>query len=214
MVNKMNKCIIVGAGEFDIDNWSCEKDDYVIATDAGWMILEQLGIVPDLLIGDMDSLDENGVEPKCSYDCKVEILPTHKDDTDMLAAIRKGLGLGYRQFQIYGGLGGRLDHTIANIQCLLFLHNRGAKGILYGKHCTLQLLVNGKVTFPATKRGRISVFAYGGIAYGVTEKGLCYTVDRADLNPEFPIGVSNEFTGCESSIEVENGMLLLYTDKG
>ena len=77
----------------------------------------------------MDSLDENGVEPKCSYDCKVEILPTHKDDTDMLAAIRKGLGLGYRQFQIYGGLGGRLDHTIANIQCLLFLHNRGAKGI-------------------------------------------------------------------------------------
>lgn len=132
----------------------------------------------------------------------------------MLAAIRKGLGLGYRQFQIYGGLGGRLDHTIANIQCLLFLHNRGAKGILYGKHCTLQLLVNGKITFPATKRGRISVFAYGGIAYGVTEKGLCYTVDRADLNPEFPIGVSNEFTGCESSIEVENGMLLLYTDKG
>ena len=53
-----------------------------------------------------------------------------------------------------------------------------------------------------------------GIAYGVTEKGLCYTVDRADLNPEFPIGVSNEFTGCESSIEVENGMLLVYTDKG
>ena len=94
MAVKMNKCIIVGAGEFDIDNWSCEKDDYVIAADAGWMILEQLGIVPDLLIGDMDSLDENGVEPKCSYDCKVEILPTHKDDTDMLAAIRKGLGLG------------------------------------------------------------------------------------------------------------------------
>ena len=68
MAVKMNKCIIVGAGEFDIDNWSCEKDDYVIAADAGWMILEQLGIVPDLLIGDMDSLDENGVEQMCIRD--------------------------------------------------------------------------------------------------------------------------------------------------
>ena len=75
MAVKMNKCIIVGAGEFDIDNWSCEKDDYVIAADAGWMILEQLGIVPDLLIGDMDSLDENGVEPKCSYDCRDSAYP-------------------------------------------------------------------------------------------------------------------------------------------
>lgn len=210
----MNKCIIVGAGEFDKDNWYYEEDDYVIAADAGWMILEEMGIVPNLLIGDMDSLSENGVEPKYPDDCKIEILPTHKDDTDMLAAIRKGLELGYIEFQIYGGLGGRLDHTIANIQCLLFLHNRGARGILYGKQCTLQLLVNGKITFPAAARGRISVFAHGGIAYGVTEKGLCYTVDKVNLNPEFPIGVSNEFVGCESSIEVENGMLLLYTDKG
>jgi len=212
MGTKVKTCVVVGASPTTDSAFIkpiLKQADYIICADGGWNHVYRTGVSPHLIVGDFDSSCD--IIPKETESIS---LPTHKDDTDMLAAIRKGLGLGYRQFQIYGGLGGRLDHTIANIQCLLFLHNRGAKGILYGKHCTLQLLVNGKVTFPATKRGRISVFAYGGIAYGVTEKGLCYTVDRADLNPEFPIGVSNEFTGCESSIEVENGMLLVYTDKG
>lgn len=208
----MKKCIIVGAGEFDITNWQYEPQDYMIAADAGWMILNELNVLPDILIGDMDSLEEHGIAPEKWKTCKVELLPTHKDDTDMLAAIRRGLELGCDEFHIYGSLGGRLDHTLANIQCLLFLHNRGAKGILYGKKCSLELLCNGIRRYPASMKGRISVFAFTRQAKGVTEKGLCYTLDKAVLDAEFPVGVSNEFMGCESSVEVEDGMLLLYTE--
>ena len=208
----MRKCIIVGAGEFDIANWNYASGDYIIAADAGWVVLDELGILPNLLIGDMDSLLEHDIVPTEWDKCEIEILPTQKDDTDMLAAIKRGLELGYDEFHIYGSLGGRLDHTLANIQCLLFLHNRGARGILYGKKCTLELICNEIRRYPASMKGRISVFSFSRQAKGVTEKGLCYTLDKAVLDAEFPIGVSNEFIGCESSVEVEDGMLLLYTE--
>lgn len=207
----VSRCIIVGAGDFDKRYWKYEEGDYVIAADAGCIPLEKLGIVPDLLIGDMDSLREQGRNP-ADHQGNKKILPEHKDDTDMLAAIRYGLEMGYRIFYIHGALGGRLDHTLANIQCLLFLQHRGATGYLYGDGCSLELLCNGTRFYPATMKGRISVFAYGGQAKGVTEKGLAYTVENAVLEPEFPIGVSNEFMGCDSSIQVKSGMLLLYTE--
>lgn len=186
----------------------------MIAADAGYIYLRQLGVTPDLVIGDMDSVRERGEQPDIQTGCILEVLPVEKDDTDMLAAIRKGLEQQCDSFHIYGGLGGRLDHTLANIQCLVFLHNQGAKGYLYGKDCCMELLCNGKREYPPDMRGRISVLAWTGEARGVTEKGFHYSLDKAVVTSDFPIGISNEFVGQESSIEVEDGMLLIYTERG
>lgn len=137
-------------------------------------------------------------------------LPTEKDDTDMLAAIKEGLAAGCKEFVIYGALGGeRIDHSFANIQCLLYLHHHGAKGVLYGVHDRIELLCNEKRIYPASMRGIFSAFAFGGDAKGVTEQGLKYSLQDATIKMEFPIGISNEFIGQESMIEVRDGKLLI-----
>lgn len=202
----MKRCIIVGAGEFNRTAWSYEKGDYLIAADGGYEHLREMGILPDLLIGDMDSLEQECYEE----DVQIKRLPVEKDDTDMLAAIKEGLGLGCKEFVIYGALGGeRIDHSIANIQCLLYLYHHGAKGILYGAYDRMELLCNSRISYPASMKGIISVFAFFGDAKGVTEQGLQYSVKNETIKMEFPIGISNEFMGQDSMIEVKDGMLLI-----
>lgn len=209
----MGRCIIVGAGDFSDLMWkktlTLHKDDLIIAADGGYDHLKGVDIVPNIVIGDMDSLnDKRGADSENS-DIEICRLPVEKDDTDMLAAIRMGLEKGYKDFLIFGALGGRFDHTFANLQCLLFLLNRNARGKLYGNNETIEMIRNEKITFPKEMEGSISVFAFEGDAEGVTEKGLKYGLENAVLKSEFPIGVSNEFVGTSSSIEVTDGTLLI-----
>lgn len=208
----MKKCVIIGAGECNTDilmnKLVLDDDDFCIAADGGLEYFMKIGRTPNLLIGDMDSL---GMKEPCGP-FRIRRLPVEKDDTDMLAAIKEGLESGYRDFELYGALGGRLDHTIANLQCLLYLINRGAKGVLVGDNMTISLIRDEAVALLSDdyEAGRkISVFAFGGDAYGVTERGLKYSVSNGTIRQEFPIGVSNEFIGKDAEISVRNGMLLI-----
>lgn len=208
----MKKCVIVGAGECSLQRLKerlvLHREDLCIAADGGLDYLLKIGVCPDMVLGDMDSIEE----AKALEQFQVKKLPTEKDDTDMLAAIKEGLALGYDSFELYGALGGRLDHTIANIQVLLYLLNRGAKGTIIGDTISLKLIKNDRIFFQAKdyEKGRmISVFAYGGDAHGVSEEGLKYTLDDVTVRQEFPIGISNEFMGTDAAIEVKNGTLLL-----
>lgn len=206
----MKRCLIVGAGEIEL---SCivqpTKEDFVIAADGGFDALHEAGIVPHVWIGDMDSSERSTCDLEELKQVQMIKLPREKDDTDMLAAIRLGLEQGCQEFLLYGSLGGRLDHTIANIQCLLFLKEQGANGRLYGRTEIIELLKNETMIYSADKKGMISVFALEGEAKGVTEKGLKYEIEDATLTPSFPIGVSNEFIGRESEITVKEGTLLI-----
>lgn len=207
----MKRCIIVGAGDYSATKWIRDSEDYVIAADGGYEALKQIGQLPDVLIGDMDSLSNRKMLQQArNQGVELIELPPEKDDTDMLAAIKHGLEKGCKRFDIYGGLGKRLDHTIANIQCLLFLKKHKAEGILYGKNSRTLLLCDEKMFFPANMKGTFSAFAFGGDAKGVTERGLKYALEDALVRQEFPIGVSNEFIGQESMIEVTEGMLLIH----
>ena len=113
---------------------SVTEEDYVIAVDGGLSYCGILNVEPDLIIGDFDSMTEQeklAVEQlQQTVPEKICRLPECKDDTDMLAAIKRGLELGYNDFRIYAATGGRFDHTLANIQCLLYLKNHGAVGYL------------------------------------------------------------------------------------
>lgn len=212
----MKKCVIIGAGECSLqklkERLTLQDEDFCIAADGGIDYLLKIGTFPDIVLGDMDSIKATKSLEKFS----VKKLPVEKDDTDMLAAIKEGLALGYEFFELYGALGGRLDHTIANIQCLLYLLNRGAKGIIRGEAVSLMLIKNEKIIFRAEdyEKGRIlSVFAFGGDANGVSEKGLKYALDDVTVKQEFPIGVSNEFMGVDAAIEVKNGVLLICIEE-
>lgn len=210
------RCIIVGAGEWDGSALPVREGDYVIAADGGYARCKRLGIEPDLVLGDFDSLEADGREAlrrlRQEKPEKIRTLPAQKDDTDMLAAIREGLALNCREFLIYGGLGGRLSHTAANLQCLNFLENQGAKGYLVGERVLITLVSQETVTFPAQWMGYVSVFCFGERAEGVTIRNMKYLLDGAALTNDFPIGVSNEFIGKEGSITVEKGTLLIVAE--
>jgi thiamine pyrophosphokinase len=200
-------CFIVGAAGSDV-GFIPGDNDFVIAADAGYDTLERLGIRCDLLVGDFDSIS------RIPSGGSVMRYPPMKDDTDMLLAVKQGFAHGCRTFFIYGGMGGRLDHTIANIQTLAYIADHGGEGYLIGNLENLTVFRNGRLSFHESRSGTISVFAHGGNAVGVTLTGLRYPLDRATLTPSFPLGVSNEFTEQPASVAVENGTLLvLWTGK-
>jgi thiamine pyrophosphokinase len=134
----------------------------------------------------------------------------------MMLAIKEGLSRGYVEFEIYGALGGRLDHAFANLQSLSYIINNGASGRLIGSNGSFVTMIkNDKITFGADKfePGRkISVFAFGSMACGVTERGLKYNINNVTIRSDFPIGVSNEFIGKDAYIKVSDGILMIYVD--
>ncbi len=198
----MKKCWIVGAGE-------CktlpppDKDTFIIAADGGYDNLKKHGISPSLLVGDLDSI-ENVPE-------NIEILRyrVKKDETDMHLAYLEGVRRGYRDFAIFGGLGGRLDHSLANLSLLAFIANDGSCAKLIGEHETLLIIKNSTVELCGKYGTYFSVFAFGGEARGVTIKRAEYEAEEITLSPDFPLGVSNKFLDAPAEISVSEGMLLI-----
>lgn len=194
-------CYVIGAGECDLLPADFYKDDLVIAVDGGYEYIKDGRV--DMVIGDFDSL---GYIPDHEHVLK---LTPEKDDTDMLVALKEGLKKGYRIFHIYGGCGGRIEHTFANVQSLAYLAEHGAVGTLHHKETKITMLANGSLILPAGLKGYLSVFSYGEKAEGVTLKGVKYPLENATLTDTFPLGVSNEFIGQEAEITVDNGRLLV-----
>ena len=202
----MGKCIIFCAAGFEDLVQPIEKEDFVIAADGGLVHTKALGILPNEILGDFDSL---GHVPEGA-----NVFPVDKDDTDAMLAVRRGLSLGYREFVLYGSLDGpRLDHTVANFQTLQYLADHGAVGYLAGTGYLVTVVKNGSISFPASAEGTISVFCMGRDAEGVTLKGLYYPLENGTLSAGFPLGVSNHFTGIPSEITVKNGSLLVLWDR-
>ena len=198
-------CIIFGAGTYVAPKIKPAKQ-LVIAADGGYESAKKAGFEPDIIIGDFDSS-----APPEDTEAFVVKLKRDKDDTDMLAAVKTGLRRGCDTFVIYGGTGGRLDHTVANFGVLAYLNAFGAQGYLIDEHSVATAITDGKFSPPAGAVGTVSVFAFGGNAEGVTLKGLKFPLENYELTPEFPIGVSNETTdGKRAEISVKHGTLLIF----
>ncbi|MGI5985613.1 MAG: thiamine diphosphokinase [Oscillospiraceae bacterium] len=194
-------CCIVGAGDMSETRLIIPDGAYVIAADAGLEHLDRAGIVPDLIVGDFDSL---GKVPEGSN--IIEHAP-EKDDTDMMLAVKEALARGADTIIIYGGLGGRLDHVFANMQTLAFIANQGARGYLVGCGIVCTAIKNGTISFDADMRGVVSVFCLGDTARGVDLVGLKYPLSDHTMTCDMPLGVSNEFMGVPSLVSVRDGIL-------
>lgn len=201
----MARCVIFGAAAFDALLLPIQKDDLIIAADGGVTHCAQIGLTPDVILGDFDSL---GYIPEGA-----QVFPVEKDDTDVMLAVRCGLDRGFREFVIYGGMDGpRLDHTMANFQTLSYLRKQDARGYLIGKNHISTVIQNETAAFSADASGIVSVFCLGKDASGVTIRGLKYSLENGSLTADFPLGVSNHFVGEEATISVEHGSLLLIWD--
>ena len=202
----MDTCIVFCAGEFDCLAEPVQLGDFVLAADGGLLHCRKLGLEPDGILGDFDSL---GYVPEGA-----KVFPVEKDDTDAMLAARQGLELGFRRFVFYGGLDGpRLDHTIANFQTLQFLAEHDAVGYLVGSAYLATVVKNGTVSFPAEAEGILSLFCLGPDAEGVTLRNLQYPLENGRLSSGYPLGVSNHFMGRAAEITVTHGSLLALWDR-
>ena len=130
------KCIIIGAGNFVNELITKEKDDLLICADAGYRYIKDKNIEVDLLVGDFDSIKE------LPENIDIYRLPKEKDETDLYVAILEGIKKGYKEFDIYGSLGGRIEHSIANIQILVNLAKQNIKATLIDQNINHCVLIN------------------------------------------------------------------------
>jgi len=202
----MSTCYIVGAGEF-YGEFSKRDGDLVIAADGGYDTLRALGITPDLILGDMDSVSADAA------DTERLVYPVRKDETDSFLAYREGVRRGYSDFMLYGCVGGREDHTFANYALLVYARERGHKMTLVGRSSDTFAMINESVTLSGEPLSHLSLFAFGGDARGVSVHGAEYEAEGVTLTPSFPLGVSNRFSGGEVLVEVKDGKLLVMTEK-
>ena len=199
----MRKCIIIGAADFTLPKHICEGD-LIIAADGGYDRAVAANITPSLFIGDMDSLGSALPE-----NIEKITFPERKDYTDMHLSYLEGKKRGFKSFEIYGGTGGRADHTFANISLLLAIAKDKNRANMIAEGQTYTVIHEDEITLSGNPGEYVSVFAIGDRAEGVTLQGLDYEIENATLTPDFPLGVSNRFTDSEARISVRKGALLI-----
>lgn len=203
----MKKVVLIGAGPITEVPEEYFEDSYLVACDGGYRLFEENKKEPDLFVGDFDTLPEKELKsPKKKY-----LLNPIKDDTDTFFAIKKLLEQGYKEFHLFGCLGGKMEHSYANIQVLSYLLDHDAIGYLYSadSKTVVTMVDKGVIHFKKEEQGFLSLFSYTLVSK-VSEKHLKYELDHATLTSSIPLGVSNEFIGEAGEIDVEEGRILLF----
>lgn len=198
----MKKCVIFAGRAVSPALEKYWKDaDFIIAADAGYERARAVGVTPDLALGDYDS-------SPVPHDARELIcLPAEKDDTDTFFAVKKALEKGCEQVVLLGALGGRMDHTMANLQTLIFLQEQGVRAWAADEAQEITVLGEGVHSIPARKGWYLSFFSCGESAKGVSLKGVKYPLNNAEITYLWPVGVSNEFEEPEAQLSVLEGKL-------
>ena len=211
----LNRCIIITSYQSALLKDSCEfrAGDFILCADGGYSHARKAGIVPHAVIGDFDSTDYKTIEDDLARsslsECRVIRVAAEKDDTDTLICLKYGIDQGYEEFFILGGLGGRLDHTVANLQTMCYAVEQGKTiWFLDGKN-RATLREPGRLTIEAIKDYKISLFAFGETCEGVSISGVKYPLRNHLLKNDFPLGVSNEFLEKNAEISHTEGKLLI-----
>jgi len=203
----MRSCIIIGSMplEAQLLKKIAHAGDFLIAADGGYDTCIAQGIIPDLIVGDMDS-------SKAAQDARIEkiTLPAEKDMTDLQAAIDAGLSRGFGYFILTGCAGGRFDHYFAAVCMLEYIFEQGADGEVTDENNTILFHGGGVKNFKRRPQYKyISVLPLDITLKGVTLKGLKYPLDNAALPRARTVGVSNEFAAAEATITIKNGRALV-----
>ena len=180
------------------------EGDFVVCADGGYTLAAAEGIRPHLVMGDFDSS-----APPSDAEFEVIRLPAEKDDTDTLACVKLGIARGYEDFLIVGGMGGRMDQTLANLQTLAYAHAQGKRIAMADERNVVTLLEGGTVQIPCREGFKLSLLAFSNTCAGVSVSGVKYPLSGVILKNTFPLGVSNDFAADCATVSVQEGQLLV-----
>ena len=211
----MNRAVIVcGAKIKDYEFVSSffKEGDFFIYCDSGLIhedrFLSKSDTKAGLIIGDFDS------HQRPERDVEIIELPTVKDDTDSVYAIKEAISRGYKDILIVGAIGDRFDHSLVNAYALMLINDLGASGKIVDDYSEMTLVDNRIPAQIDSKWRYFSLIAISGTVSGVTIKNAKYNLDNATINPKYQYAISNEVAGkIPAMVSVEEGALLLIKDR-
>jgi thiamine pyrophosphokinase len=212
----MRRCVIIPAWAPDgiREIVGLNGEDFIVCADGGYALAQRENILPHLLVGDFDSLGEvpNDLPPGCH----LVRVPREKNETDAFLCLQQGMEAGCRSFVMAGGIGGRLDHTVAHLQILAYALEHGLEMWMMDLNNRVTMMEPGEKRIPRAEGFKLSVLSYSDRCLGVTIENVKYPLKDAELTNAFPLGISNEFEGEEALIRLKEGrlLLLLSRDRG
>ena len=186
-----------------------ENYDYIICADGGANHAYEMEIIPDFIIGDLDSAKENIVDYYRNHNVKFEKFPSKKDETDTELCIYLAKKLKCSEIHIIGALGGRIDHTLANINLLHNIRNFDIKCKLISEKEEILIAIDEEIQVEGKVGDIISIIPINGDANGITLENLEYPLNNYDMKFGVPLGISNVMIDTECTIKVEKGSLLI-----
>ncbi len=210
MTRKYQKIILFANGELPDPNRIKErisKKDYLIAVDGGLNHMAALGLMPNLIIGDLDSVDEVKLEQYRNLEVKIEKYPVDKDQNDLELAIQTAVQMNPETIWVVAGLGNRIDQTLANIflltrEDLVDIDTHLVDGIRD------VFLIRNEASIQGEQGQRVSLIPIQGPVQGIRTEGLQYPLQNETLYPDQTRGISNYLTNTTARILIENGLLL------
>ncbi|WP_165000661.1 thiamine diphosphokinase [Xylanivirga thermophila] len=205
----MNILIILNGSMGDISGIkdAIKSYDYIICADGGARYAYAGGIIPDVILGDFDSLPEDILEYYKTKDILIKTYPKEKDETDSQIAVDMAISMGADRVTLIGALGSRLDHSYANIMLLCRLKNHGIDGCIIDSNNIITvsndvLIINGEIG------GYVSLLPLGEDTYIEYTKGLRYPIFDKKLPLDFPYGISNEFIENTAMVKIISGWVV------
>ena len=202
----MKKCLIISGGDFEKIELN-DKYDFFIACDKGYLYAKKLNIKPNIIVGDFDSAKK----PK-NVENVIKVSKI-KDDTDTSLAVKYALKNGYKDIDIICALGGRIDHTLANISLMKYVVEHKGVVKIISNSATLMVFTKGKIRIKKESNKYLSIFSLSDKSKIDYIKGTKYDIKNLILKNSFPLGVSNEFKNKLAEIKISKGVVLIILIK-
>jgi thiamine pyrophosphokinase len=213
----MHAVIVANAPEMELAPYEplLRSADLLVAADGGALPLLRAGIPPRLVIGDMDSIDAASLAALAGHGVELRRHPREKDETDLELALIYAAQAGADTIDVLGALGGRWDHTLANVALLALPELHGRRTRLLADGQTL-FLVRDSAALEGRRSDTLSLIPLTGAAHGVTTVGLLYPLENATLSFERARGVSNVLLDPPGRVSLRDGLLLVvhHDDQG
>jgi thiamine pyrophosphokinase len=211
----MHIAVVAGSSlTAQLDAAALASADLLVAVDGGAETLARAGLVPGLLVGDLDSITIRTREALEAQGVEVALLPTAKDETDTEAALRLVMERGADDITVYGALGGpRLDHLVGNL-LLLSSPWLAAASVRLVDDWHEAFLVKGDSTFSGERGDTVSLLPLTPRVEDVWTEGLLYPLAYEPLSQSATRGVSNAMTGETARVIHGEGVLLLIHYRG
>lgn len=205
------KVLIIANGEIrDIQKVKAmlPQVDYVICADGGVRHARDLGVVPDLIVGDFDSLPDEVLREYSMAGIPIKRYPADKDKTDMQIAVDTAVDMGASQVFLLGAFGSRWDHSYANMLMLYRLATRGIKAQILDSH-NVVMVSSGKVEIEGEVGQTLSLLPLSGDVRILRTDGLKYPIVDGILPLDFPYGVSNVLVKPRAEVHVGSGWVMV-----